>query len=145
VPNSTAFLEKHAIKIRDRQVTVKKKPCKDLTRFHGTHRRKQGGFSMKTYPIPMVPGPVRVPRPILDAYGTDFGSADLEPEFFDLYDRCEAGLRRIMATENRIVIQSGEGMLALWSALNSCLEPRDRVLSVGTGVFGDGSKDLPSL
>jgi len=34
------------------------------------------------------------------------------------------------------VILTGEGMLALWSALKSCLVPGDRVLAVATGVFG---------
>ena len=33
---------------------------------------------------------------------------------------------------------TGEGMLALWGALKSCLKPGDHVVSVGTGVFGDG-------
>jgi aspartate aminotransferase-like enzyme len=47
-----------------------------------------------------------------------------------------------MDTGNQVVIQSGEGMLALWSALKSCLQPGDRVLSIATGVFGDGIGDM---
>ena len=35
--------------------------------------------------IPMVPGPVSVPREILNAGALDFGSADLEPEYVSLY------------------------------------------------------------
>ncbi len=99
---------------------------------------------MQVYPIPMVPGPVKVPEPVLTAYQVNFGSADLEPEFFDLYDRLEANLQRIMATKNRVVIASGEGMLALWGALKSCLVPGDRVLSIATGVFGDSIGDMAS-
>jgi len=97
---------------------------------------------MQIYPIPMVPGPVKVPEPVLAAYQVNYGSADLEPEFFELYDRCEANLQQIMATKNRVVIASGEGMLALWGALKSCLGPGDRVLSISTGVFGDGIGDM---
>ncbi|MCF8052616.1 MAG: aminotransferase class V-fold PLP-dependent enzyme [Desulfobacterales bacterium] len=97
---------------------------------------------MQVYPIPMVPGPVKVPEPVLTAYQVNYGSADLEPEFFELYNRCEENLQQIMATKNRVVIASGEGMLALWGALKSCLMPGDRVLSIATGVFGDGIGDM---
>ena len=97
---------------------------------------------MKTYPIPMVPGPVLVAPKVLDAYQTNYGSADLEPEFVELYNRAEANLKTILSTKNQVVIQSGEGMLALWSALKCCLVPGDRVLSMATGVFGDGIGDM---
>ena len=99
---------------------------------------------MQTYPIPMVPGPVRLPQAVLDAYQTNYGSADLEPEFLELHHKTESNLQMILGTKNRIVIQSGEGMLALWSALKSCLFPGDRVLAVATGVFGDGIGDMAS-
>jgi len=97
---------------------------------------------MKTYPIPMVPGPVIVPQTVMDVYQTNFGSADLEVEFLDLYNKTESNLKMILGTDNRVVIQSGEGMLALWSALKSCLLPEDRVLAIATGVFGDGIGDM---
>jgi len=97
---------------------------------------------MITYPIPMVPGPVKLPQTVLDVYQTNFGSADLEAEFLELYNRTESNLKMILGTRNRVVIQSGEGMLALWSALKSCLLPKDRVLAIATGVFGDGIGDM---
>ena len=97
---------------------------------------------MKTYRIPMVPGPVKLPHAVLDVYQTNYGSADLEPEFLELHHKTESNLQMILGTKNRIVIQSGEGMLALWSALKSCLFPGDRVLAVATGVFGDGIGDM---
>ncbi len=97
---------------------------------------------MITYPIPMVPGPVKLPQTVLDVYQTNFGSADLEAEFLELYNRTESNLKMILGTRNRVVIQSGEGMLALWSALKSCLIPKDRVLAIATGVFGDGIGDM---
>ena len=97
---------------------------------------------MKIYPIPMVPGPVKVAREVLEAYQINYGSADMESEFLELYNHAEANLKTILSTKNQIVIQSGEGMLALWSALKSCLVPGDRVLSIATGVFGDGIGDM---
>jgi len=97
---------------------------------------------MKTYPIPMVPGPVKVAQEVLEAYQINYGSADMETEFLTLYNQAEANLKTIMSTKNQVVIQSGEGMLALWGALKSCLVPGDRVLSIATGVFGDGIGDM---
>lgn len=97
---------------------------------------------MKTYPIPMVPGPVSVPPEVLQAYLTDYGSADLEPEYLDLYRQVEADLQQIFSTRNSMVIATGEGMLALWGALKSCIVPGDRVLAVSTGLFGYGVGEM---
>lgn len=97
---------------------------------------------MKSYPIPLVPGPVRVPEEVLAQYRLDYGSADLEPEYLDLYNRTEANLQAILGTRNRVAIQSGEGMLALWGALKSCLQPGDRVLAIASGVFGYGIGEM---
>jgi aspartate aminotransferase-like enzyme len=98
--------------------------------------------AMKTYPIPMVPGPVRVPPEVFTAYLQDYGSGDLETDFLELYNRTEANLQRILATENQVAIQTGEGMLALWGALKSCILPGDRVLAVASGVFGYGIAEM---
>lgn len=97
---------------------------------------------METYEIGLVPGPVSVPPELRAPYQKDYGSPDLEEEFFSLYQACEANLGTILATANRIVIQSGEGMLALWGALKSVLRPGDRVLAVANGVFGYGIADM---
>jgi aspartate aminotransferase-like enzyme len=90
----------------------------------------------------MVPGPVKVPQQVLEAYLTDYGSADLEPEYLDLYRHTEANLQQILGTHNSIAILSGEGMLALWGALKSAIFPGDRVLVLATGVFGYGTGDM---
>ena len=97
---------------------------------------------MNKYPIPLVPGPVAIPQPVLDAYHANYGSPDLEESFFQLYSRCEKGLQTMLGTVNQVTIQSGEGMLALWGALKSVLAPGDRVLAVGTGLFGYGFADM---
>ncbi len=93
---------------------------------------------MKTYRIPLVPGPTRVPQAVRDAYLVDYGSADLEPEFFDLYRNTQAALQQILKTNSDAAIMTGEGMVALWGALKSCLKPGDRVLAVGNGPYGVG-------
>lgn len=97
---------------------------------------------MRTYDIPLVPGPVSVPQAVRDVYLTDYGSPDLEAEFFDLYAACESQLQTILGTRNAVTIQSGEGMLALWGALKSVLRPGDRVLAVANGLFGYGIGEM---
>lgn len=97
---------------------------------------------MERYTIPLVPGPVTIPAAVRAAYAQDFGSSDMEVEFFNLYAECERGLQQILATQNHVAILSGEGMLALWAALKSVLHPGDRVLAVASGVFGYGIGEM---
>ncbi len=93
---------------------------------------------MKTYLIPLVPGPTRVAPEVLAAYQTDFGSADLEIDFIELYQDTQSKLRKIINTQNKFALMTGEAMVVLWGALKSCLVPGDKVLAVATGVFGHG-------
>jgi len=97
---------------------------------------------MKTYPIGLVPGPVSVPQDIRDIYTIDFGSADLEEDFFETYEEAGNLLKEVLSTENDVVIMSGEGMLALWAALKSTLSSGSKVLAVSNGVFGSGVADM---
>jgi aspartate aminotransferase-like enzyme len=93
---------------------------------------------MEEYKISMVPGPVSVPLAIREAALTNYGSGMVEPEYFTMYKETEALLQRLLGTRSRVVIQTGEGMLALWTALKSTLAPGDRVLVISTGMFGQG-------
>jgi aspartate aminotransferase-like enzyme len=97
---------------------------------------------MKSYPIPMVPGPVQQPPEVLKALKTSFGSPDLEIDFLQLYNQTEKYLQSILGTKNQVAIMSGEGMLALWAALKNCLLPGDRVLAISTGIFGYGLGEM---
>lgn len=93
-------------------------------------------------PIPMYPGPVTLHPDVLAAISRDYGSGQSEPDFLPLYKDTAEKLARLMRTKNDVVLMTGEGMLALWGALKSCLKPGDPVLVVGTGVFGDGTADM---
>jgi aspartate aminotransferase-like enzyme len=97
---------------------------------------------MQTYDIGLVPGPVSVPPELRAVYQINYGSADMEDEFLRLYQRCETHLGKILATRNRVVIKTGEGMIALWGGLKSVLRPGDKVLAVANGVFGYGIGDM---
>ena len=96
---------------------------------------------MQTYEIPLVPGPTAVCQEVLAAYHVDYGSADLEPEFLKLYADAQSKLQQIMDTKNQMALMSGEGMVALWGALKSAVQPGDKVLAIATGVFGYGIGD----
>ena len=97
---------------------------------------------MQSYQIPLVPGPVSVPAAVRSVYQIDFASAALEEDFFVLYATCERKLQRVLGAGVPVTIQTGEGMLALWGALKSVIGPGDRVLAVGTGLFGFGIGDM---
>lgn len=97
---------------------------------------------MITYKIPLVPGPTSVPMKNREPYLTDFGSTDLEPEFFELLkENCEL-LREMLYTKNHVSIHSGEGMVVLWGALKSVLKPGEKLLAVSNGIFGSGFADM---
>ncbi len=92
--------------------------------------------------VPMIPGPVALSPNVLAALGRDYGSAQGNPRYASLYDSVGRNLARMGGTGNDVVIMSGEGMLALWGGLKSFLEPKDRVLSIVTGYFGEGIGDM---
>lgn len=96
----------------------------------------------KNYRVPLIPGPTSVPRYVREAYLEDYGSADLEPEFFSLYSENQELLRQLLHTKNQVAIMTGEGMVALWGALKSTIAPGDKVLCVSAGLFGTGFADM---
>lgn len=97
---------------------------------------------METYKIPLVPGPSSVPQKYLEAYLKDYGSSDLEEDFFVLLGENISLLKKILKTENDVIIGSGEGMLALWGAMKSVVKPGDRLLAVSNGIFGHGFGEM---
>ncbi len=97
---------------------------------------------MNTYKIPLVPGPVSVPLKCREAYLTNYGSSDLEENFFILLEENQRLLREILKTKNSVTIQSGEAMLILWGALKSTVRAGDRVLALSNGLFGHGFGEM---
>ena len=93
---------------------------------------------MGTYRVPLIPGPTAVPPEVLLAWGQDYPSGDLEPEFFALYAETERRLQSLLGTRATMALMVGEAMVGLWGAMKSCLRPGDRVLAVVNGLFGDG-------
>ena len=92
-------------------------------------------------PIPMLPGPVKLHAEVIAAMGRDYDGL-LDADFLPLHYAASRNLARLLGTQNDVVLMTGEGMLALWGALKSTLKSGDAVVSVGTGVFGDGIGDM---
>ncbi len=96
-------------------------------------------MSYKPYaPMPFYPGPVYVPERIAKAMYQDFAPPRFTMEYANLYADLARKIQVLINTKNEVIFPTGEAMLSLWAALKSCLKPGDKVLTVGTGVFGDG-------
>lgn len=97
----------------------------------------------KIYDTPLIPGPTSVPEYVRSQYLINYGSADLEDEYFELYAKTSQNIQKFLNANNTsVVIMSGEGMVALWGAMKSVLRPGDKVLSVSSGLFGDGFAEM---
>ena len=97
---------------------------------------------MDKYRIGLVPGPVSIPESVRKAYLTEFGSADLEEDFFELYEKNESTLQQILGTKNKIAIMSGEAMSILWGSLKSTAERGGKLLCVANGLFSFGFGEM---
>ncbi len=92
--------------------------------------------------LPFYPGPVTLHPAAAEALRRDYGPPRFGTEYLELYRDVCGMLRRFAGTAHEVVLPTGEGMVALWGAMKSVLRPGDTVLSVGTGVFGDGFADM---
>ena len=97
---------------------------------------------MEKYRIGLIPGPVSIPENIRNAWSTDYGSSDLEEEFFTLYRQNQTLTQKLLHSQNDIVITSGEAMSILWAALKCTLRPGEKMLAVSSGLFGSGFADM---
>lgn len=97
---------------------------------------------MEHYEIGLIPGPVKIPEEFRKAWLIDYGSSDTEDEFYELYGKNQKLIQNILHTNNDVVINLGEGMLALWAALRCTLKPGDLMLAVSSGLFSEGFADM---
>lgn len=82
------------------------------------------------------PGPTNIPDSIQHAvshHTVDFNG----PDFLALYDRCIAGLKRVLRTEQHLFMYTGSGHAAWEATLANLLSPDDRILIPETGHFSE--------
>jgi aspartate aminotransferase-like enzyme len=89
-----------------------------------------------------TPGPTEVHPAVLKAMSRELINPDIDTRFFDIYDSLCNKIRKVAGTASDVFVMAGEGMLALDSAVANLVEPADDVLSISSGVFGDGFVDL---
>ena len=95
--------------------------------------------------LPFYPGPVSIHPAVAVVLAQDYAPPRIGTEYLTLYRSVRARLQTLLGTKHDVIIGTGEGMLVLWGALKSLLKPGDTVLSVGTGVFGDGFADMAEM
>ena len=95
--------------------------------------------------MPFYPGPVSVHPAVAAVLAKDYAPPRMGTEYLELYRSVSTRLQTLLGTKEDVIIGTGEGMLVLWGALKSLLKPGDVVLSVGTGVFGDGFGDMAEI
>ena len=91
---------------------------------------------VQTRPVLMIPGPTELPWPVIQAmnqppsiqYDRGFDEGVLEPTTL--------ALREVFQTTGEVILMPGSGRTALEAGALSVIEPGDRVLVVGAGVFG---------
>ena len=87
------------------------------------------------------PGPTNIPDSVLHAYAhatVDFMSA----EFNELYERCVAGVKRVLQTQQHVFFYTASGHGAWEAALVNVLSPGDSILIVETGYFSEGWAEM---
>jgi aspartate aminotransferase-like enzyme len=91
---------------------------------------------VQTRAVLMIPGPTELPWPVIQAlnqppsiqYDRGFDETVLEPTTL--------ALREVFQTKGEVLLMPGSGRTALEAGALSVIEPGDRVLVVGAGVFG---------
>ena len=88
------------------------------------------------------PGPSTVHPRVTEALAKPM-VGHLDPQFLDIMNEIQAGLRRLWRTENRLTIAvSGTGSAGMEAGFANLVEPGDEVLVCVNGVFGGRMADI---
>lgn len=82
------------------------------------------------------PGPTNIPDSILHAVAhvtVDFN----DPAFIAVYDRCVAGLKRVLRTEQEVFMYTGSGHAAWEASMVNVFSPGDTLLVIESGHFSE--------
>lgn len=83
-----------------------------------------------------TPGPVHVPQPVLDA-AARYPLYHHSAEFSNLCQRVWQKLQHVFCTNSPVVLLPGSGMTGIDAAFRSVLKPKDHVLVISHGRFGE--------
>lgn len=90
----------------------------------------------------MGPGPSCVPPSVYSALASPT-IGHMDPRFLQVMDAVKGSLRELMQTDNRLTFPiSGTGSAGMETAFVNLIEPGDKVLILGNGVFGQRMRDV---
>lgn len=90
-----------------------------------------------------APGPIRIPDPIKETFLEDppyFTSK----KFSHLIKEIQPKLRAIFCTSNPVLIGTGSGSLGMEMAVSNFFSPKDKVVVINTGKYGENWVDMCS-
>lgn len=94
----------------------------------------------------MTPGPTMISKNVRSAMGRKNTNTDLDMDFFEEYKMtCDMLNELVNSKKSYPIIMMGEALLGLEAACASIIEPKDKVLVIENGVFGEGFKDFVSM
>ena len=96
-------------------------------------------------PLIMTPGPTQVHEDVRMAMARNITNPDLDLNFFEYYKEVCEKLKKLLKTEEDVLILGGEGILGLEAACASLIEPGDRLLCIDNGIFGKGFGDFAKI
>jgi aspartate aminotransferase-like enzyme len=112
-----------------------------LRRSHRGHRTPEAYRLSVKKPLLLLPGPVTVAAPVLEAM--------LQPminhrgaRFRELLDRVSAAMKPLFGTGNDVYVLGSSGTGAMEASIVNCFSPGDIVLSCPIGVFGRRFGDI---
>jgi len=93
-------------------------------------------LKVMTRPLLMIPGPTELPFPVIQAMNQP-PTIQYDRHFDEnVLEATTLGLRDVFQTKHEVIIMPGSGRTALEAGAVSVIEPGDRALVVGAGVFG---------
>src|SRR4029077_7433278 len=107
-----------------------------------THRRRY--VVDRFEPNLRIPGPTSLPPSVKEAGGRQMIN-HRGPEFRELLERLQTGMKPYFGTTGDIAILSAAGTGGLEAAIVNTLSPGDRVLGVSIGAFGDRFAKIASV
>ncbi|GKX28594.1 hypothetical protein SH1V18_10740 [Vallitalea longa] len=93
----------------------------------------------------MTPGPTYVSEEVRMAMSKPITNPDFDIDFYDYYRETCNKIKKMLHTENDVLILAGEGILGLEAACASLIEQDDKVLCIDNGIFGKGFGDFAKL
>ncbi|MCE5196798.1 MAG: alanine--glyoxylate aminotransferase family protein [Negativicutes bacterium] len=90
----------------------------------------------------LTPGPVEVAEPVRFAMAKPILNPDLDLDFFDFYENLCGKLKKLLHTQNDVLVLNGEGILGLEAAVVNLVQPGETVLVLDNGFFGRGFADF---